>query len=118
MLLGTQDKDFFPEDLIEKFKFVKNMGFECFEIDGKVLTDNVETVKQAIKESGLPVSSACGGYRGWIGGLYRGAQGEWCGGFKRDHPCLEGSRGNRCCGTCCLGYVHFPSSADGISQKS
>lgn len=54
MLLGTQDKDFFPEDLIEKFKFVKNMGFECFEIDGKVLTDNVETVKQAIKESGLP----------------------------------------------------------------
>ena len=50
MLLGTQDKDFFPEDLIEKFKFVKNMGFECFEIDGKVLTDNVETVKQAIKE--------------------------------------------------------------------
>ena len=67
MLLGTQDKDFFPEDLIEKFKFVKNMGFECFEIDGKVLTDNVETVKQAIKESGLPVSSACGGYRGWIG---------------------------------------------------
>ena len=25
MLLGTQDKDFFPEDLIEKFKFVKNL---------------------------------------------------------------------------------------------
>lgn len=54
MLLGTQDKDFFPEDLIEKFKFVKNMGFECFEIDGKVLTDNVETVKQAIKSRVFP----------------------------------------------------------------
>lgn len=67
MLLGTQDKDFFPKDLIEKFKFVKDMGFDCFEIDGKVLRDNVETVKRAISESGLPVSSACGGYRGWIG---------------------------------------------------
>lgn len=67
MRLGTQDKDFFPQDLIEKFKFVKSMGFECFEIDGKVLVDNVEIVKKAIEESGLPVSSACGGYRGWIG---------------------------------------------------
>lgn len=67
MLLGTQDKDFFPEDLIEKFAFVKNMGFECFEIDGKVLRDNLETVKRAVSETGLPVSGACGGYRGWIG---------------------------------------------------
>lgn len=67
MLLGTQDKDFFPSDLIEKFQFVKDMGFECFEIDGKVLVENVETVKAAIKKSGLPVSTACGGYRGWIG---------------------------------------------------
>lgn len=67
MLLGTQDKDFFPKDLVEKFKFVKSIGFECFEIDGKVLVDNVEEVKSAIKESGLPVSTACGGYRGWIG---------------------------------------------------
>jgi len=67
MLLGTQDKDFFPKSLVEKFRFVKSMGFECFEIDGKVLVENVEEVKKAIKESGLPVSSACGGYRGWIG---------------------------------------------------
>lgn len=67
MLLGTQDRDFFPKDLVEKFKFIKSMGFECFEIDGKVLVDNVKTVKKAICESGLPVSSACGGYRGWIG---------------------------------------------------
>ncbi|RHR26715.1 sugar phosphate isomerase/epimerase [Clostridium sp. AF19-22AC] len=67
MRLGTQDKEFFPQDLVEKFKFVKAMGFECFEIDGKVLTDHVDMVKKAIEESGLPVSSACGGYRGWIG---------------------------------------------------
>ena len=34
MLLGTQDRDFFPEDLVEKLTFAKEMGFECFEIDG------------------------------------------------------------------------------------
>lgn len=67
MRLGTQDKDFFPQDLVEKFKFIKSMGFDCFEIDGKVLVDHIETVKEAIAKSGLPVSNACGGYRGWIG---------------------------------------------------
>ncbi|NLK29427.1 MAG: sugar phosphate isomerase/epimerase [Clostridiales bacterium] len=67
MLLGTQDRDFFSKDLVEKFKFIKSIGFECFEIDGKVLVENVDQVKEAIQESGLPVSSACGGYRGWIG---------------------------------------------------
>ena len=55
MLLGTQDKDFFPKDMIEKFRFMKEMGFECFEIDGKVLVENLEEVKKAIKETGLPV---------------------------------------------------------------
>ena len=67
MLLGTQDKDFFPKDLREKFSFVKSLGFDCFEIDGKVLLDNKSELKSIIKDTGLPVSSACGGYRGWIG---------------------------------------------------
>ena len=67
MLLGTQDKDFFPKDMTEKFQFIKNMGFTCFEIDGKELVENLEKVKQAIDKTGLPVSTACGGYRGWIG---------------------------------------------------
>ncbi len=67
MRLGTQDKDFFPETLIEKFAFVKSMGFECFEIDGKVLVERLDEVKGAVAKTGLPVSSACGGYRGWIG---------------------------------------------------
>lgn len=67
MRLGTQDKDFFPQNLTEKFRFIKSMGFECFEIDGKVLMEHTAEVKEAIEASGLPVSSACGGYRGWIG---------------------------------------------------
>lgn len=67
MLLGTQERDFFPQDLTEKFKFMKDIGFECFEVDGKVLMEQAEEIKRAIDVSGLPVSSACGGYRGWIG---------------------------------------------------
>ncbi len=67
MKLGTQDKEFFPKELVEKFKFVKDLGFDCYEIDGKVLAENTQEVKKAVELSGLTVSSACGGYRGWIG---------------------------------------------------
>ena len=67
MLLGTQDKDFFPEEIGEKLQFVKDMGFQCFEIDGKLLVENVEKVKKAVEETGIPVLTACNGYRGWIG---------------------------------------------------
>lgn len=67
MRLGTQDRDFFPKNLIDKFQFVKSIGFECFEVDGRVLMDRPDEIRRAIEASGLPVSSACGGYRGWIG---------------------------------------------------
>ncbi len=67
MLLGTQDKEFFPGDLAEKFHFVKEMGFDCFEIDGRVLLENQKEVKKAVQDTGLSVCTACGGYRGWIG---------------------------------------------------
>lgn len=67
MLLGTQDRDFFPQDLNEKFAFIKSIGFDCFEVDGKVLMEQADELKQAAKRSGLVISSACGGYRGWIG---------------------------------------------------
>lgn len=67
MRLGTQDRDFFPRDFREKFQFLKEMGFDCFEIDGKVLVDHLEVVREAVRKTGFPVSTACGGYRGWIG---------------------------------------------------
>ncbi len=67
MWLGTQDRDFFPVKMKEKFQFIRDMGFDCFEIDGKMLVDHVEEVKEAVTATGLPVSTACGGYRGWIG---------------------------------------------------
>lgn len=67
MRLGTQDREFFPKEIEEKFRFAKNMGFECFEVDGRMLMDHAEEIRHAIEVTGLPVSSACGGYRGWIG---------------------------------------------------
>ena len=67
MKIGTQNQAFFPENILEKFRYIKEMGFDGFEIDGKLLVNNIEEVKAAIKETGLPVTTACGGYDGWIG---------------------------------------------------
>lgn len=67
IVLGTQDKDFFPQEISDKFKSIKKLGFGCFEIDGKLLTEYTQEVKHAIRATGLHVSSACGGYGGWIG---------------------------------------------------
>ncbi|TWT27272.1 sugar phosphate isomerase/epimerase [Planomicrobium sp. CPCC 101110] len=67
MKLGTQNQPFFPEKIGEKFRVIKEMGFDGFEIDGKLLVDNLDEVKRAVEETGLPVASACGGYDGWIG---------------------------------------------------
>ncbi|RFU63575.1 sugar phosphate isomerase/epimerase [Bacillus sp. V59.32b] len=67
MKIGTQNQAFFPEDIKEKFRYLKEMGFEGFEIDGKLLVDHIDEVKEAIEETGIPVTTACGGYNGWIG---------------------------------------------------
>ncbi|MDO4473606.1 MAG: sugar phosphate isomerase/epimerase family protein [Eubacteriales bacterium] len=67
MYYGTQDRAFFPADFTEKFRFLKELGFKAFEIDGKALVEHVDEVKKAVEETGLPVTTACGGYRGWIG---------------------------------------------------
>lgn len=67
MKIGTQNQAFFPENIFEKFRYIKEMGFDGFEIDGKLLVNNLEEVKAAIKETGLPVTTACGGYDSWIG---------------------------------------------------
>ena len=67
MLFGTQDKDFFPADFHEKFRVMKEMGFDCFETDGKVLVEHTDELIRASRDTGMVISSACGGYRGWIG---------------------------------------------------
>lgn len=67
MKIATQNQAFFPQEIGEKFRYIKQMGFDGFEIDGRVLVDNLAAVKTAIRETGLPVVTACGGYDGWIG---------------------------------------------------
>ena len=67
MKIATQNQAFFPQGILEKFRYIKEMGFDGFEIDGKLLVDNLAEVKAAIRETGLPVVTACGGYDGWIG---------------------------------------------------
>ncbi|MGP4060380.1 sugar phosphate isomerase/epimerase family protein [Halobacillus sp. H74] len=67
MKLATQNQEFFPEDILEKFKYIKSLGFEAFEIDGKLLVENKDEIKQAIQKTGIGVHAACGGYHGWIG---------------------------------------------------
>jgi len=67
MKIGTQNQAFFPADIKEKFRYLKEVGFDGFEIDGKLLVDHLEEVKEAIAETGIPVTTACGGYNGWIG---------------------------------------------------
>lgn len=65
--IATQNQTFFPTAIMEKFEYIKAMGFDGYEIDGRLLVENLDEVKAAIKATGLPVTTACGGYDGWIG---------------------------------------------------
>lgn len=64
---ATQDKDFLPRDPEGKLAAVAELGFEGFEIDGKLLAEEFGAVRAASRAAGVPVVSVCGGYRGWIG---------------------------------------------------
>jgi sugar phosphate isomerase/epimerase len=67
MKIGTQNMGFFPDDMKEKFYYLKEHGIDGFEIDGKVLVERLDEVKEAIAETGIQITTACGGYSGWIG---------------------------------------------------
>lgn len=67
MKLATQDKPFLPDSFVEKLRAVQSLGLEAFEVDGKILIDRFDEIKKAVEKTDVPVSSACGGYSGWIG---------------------------------------------------
>ena len=52
MKIGTQNQAFFPENILEKFRYIKEMGFDGFEIDGKLLVNNIEEVRFPLQ--GIP----------------------------------------------------------------
>ena len=67
MKLATQDKPFFPERIEDKLLYIKELGFDAFEIDGALLVNRFEEVKAATRSTGVAISGVCGGYKGWIG---------------------------------------------------
>jgi len=67
MKLATQDKPFFPDRIEEKLLYIKDLGFDAFEIDGALLVNRFDEVKAAVNSTGVTVSGVCGGYKGWIG---------------------------------------------------
>ncbi|MBM7564741.1 sugar phosphate isomerase/epimerase family protein [Paenibacillus sacheonensis] len=67
MKLATQDRSFFGSTYEQKLNSLKTLGFEGFEIDGRNLIDRYDEIRRAVLSTGIPISSVCGGYRGWIG---------------------------------------------------
>lgn len=67
MKLATQDRGFFGTSYEDKLVKLKEIGFQGFEIDGKSLIERYEEVERGARKTGVPISSVCGGYRGWIG---------------------------------------------------
>jgi sugar phosphate isomerase/epimerase len=66
-MLLSQDKPFLPQDWIGKFSTLKSLGFEGFEIDGRILLDQFDRIAHASQITQFPIVTICGGYLGWIG---------------------------------------------------
>ncbi|MFD0670049.1 sugar phosphate isomerase/epimerase family protein [Cohnella sp. GCM10027633] len=67
MKLATQDRGFFGSTYEHKLATLKEIGFEGLEIDGRNLVERYDEIEKAVRATGVPISSVCGGYRGWIG---------------------------------------------------
>ncbi len=67
MYIATHDKPDLPTNFYDKFMLLKQLGFDAFEIDGKVLLDNHKEIASASQKADFPVKMVCGGYGGWIG---------------------------------------------------
>jgi sugar phosphate isomerase/epimerase len=67
MRLATQDRSFFGSSFEEKLITVQRLGFEGLEIGGDVLINRFPEIQKAVSTTEIPISSICGGYRGWIG---------------------------------------------------
>ncbi len=66
---GSEIADFRGQSpfIKEKFLYLKQMGFDGFEIDGRQLLENFELAKEAMHQINFPIVTSCGGYHGWIG---------------------------------------------------
>ncbi|GGE15586.1 xylose isomerase [Marinithermofilum abyssi] len=67
MKLAVQDNSFFGNRFEEKLTRIRSLGFEGLEVNGEDLIERFDEIKRAVRFTGVPISSVCGGYRGWIG---------------------------------------------------
>ena len=59
MKIATQNQAFFPTNIMEKFEYIKAMGFDGYEIDGRLLVENLDEVKAASRADGCGVYALC-----------------------------------------------------------
>ncbi|MCL6547587.1 MAG: sugar phosphate isomerase/epimerase [Alicyclobacillus sp.] len=69
MKFATPDCAWYGDSFEQKLRTAQAFGFDAMEIGGDVLVRRFEEIRTASRETGFPVSSVCGGYRGWIGDL-------------------------------------------------
>ncbi|MCL6548296.1 MAG: sugar phosphate isomerase/epimerase [Alicyclobacillus sp.] len=67
MRLGVQVRNNFGPDVVSRLRVVQEAGADCVEVDGRDLLESCSEVRSFCRRTGLSVSTACGGYRGWIG---------------------------------------------------
>jgi sugar phosphate isomerase/epimerase len=67
MKLALQDHPFLGQSFDEKLRKIDNLGFQGLEIRGDVLIEQWDEINKAVKNTGVGISSICGGYQGWIG---------------------------------------------------
>lgn len=117
MKIATQNQAFFPSNILEKFEYIKAMGFDGYEIDGKLLVENLAEVKAAIKATGLPVTTACGGYDGWIGDFIEERRLNGLAQIERILEALAEVGGKGIIVPAGLGNVYLPFAADDLSTQ-
>lgn len=71
MNLVIQDRPLFGERYEDKLNRIRSIGFDGMEIDGDKLIARFDEIRQAVQITGVPITSICGGYRGWIGDFDR-----------------------------------------------
>ena len=67
MNISTQNQEHFPQNMNDKLARIKELGYDSYEIDGKLLLTSLAEAKRAVTLTGLPIATACGGYEGHIG---------------------------------------------------
>lgn len=67
MQIGVQLRRNFGNTVLERLGVVQQAGISVVEIDGRDLIDSFKDIRTHCKATETVITTACGGYRGWIG---------------------------------------------------